>query len=164
MANELRKFTERFSEFRKPTVDQKRMLSSALREELLRRRTKVVRKLRELVDYSESGQSTTFFIDLPSGKTIAEAYLKFISSDVLDLQQISVGKMGNSKDFFRNLGVGTMLFEKIFDYCVRNRVKRLNLRVDVDNKQAFRLYERLGFVVSKKDSRFFYMSKKFDYS
>jgi len=157
MVKELSEFKKRFN-LKKPTIEQKTIIASALREELLRRKDKIIKEFEKFVDYSEDGNSITFFIDLPSGETIAEAYLRRINNESIDLQQISVGRM-NSDTIFRNLGIGAMFIKKIFEYCVKNRIKRLTLKVDLDNIKALKLYKKLGFSIIKEDDDFYYMTK-----
>jgi ribosomal protein S18 acetylase RimI-like enzyme len=69
---------------------------------------------------------------------------------------------------FRGLGLGTSLLKKMEVEAKEKGCNRIILDVEVDNKRAMRLYERLGYSIEKsssilnikgKDFRFFRMRK-----
>ncbi|ROR26869.1 acetyltransferase (GNAT) family protein [Vibrio crassostreae] len=57
-------------------------------------------------------------------------------------------------------GIGALAFAECERLAVEAGVNRLKLRV-FKISPAFRLYERVGFVVDNADDRFYNMSKKF---
>ena len=46
---------------------------------------------------------------------------------------------------YRNLGIGSIIFEKIIDYAKQNGIKKLTLEVNEKNLPAIHLYEKFGF-------------------
>lgn len=74
-----------------------------------------------------------------------------------------VGEMGISvvKEYWGNR-VGTELMNYLVKWAKENGVvKKINLRVRVDNKNAISLYENIGFKMEGKSSRQFYIRDKF---
>jgi len=65
------------------------------------------------------------------------------------------GELGISvTESFTGCGVGRVLLEMLIDWAERSGViRKLNLRVRVDNLAAIRLYERLGWVVEGRVTR-----------
>ncbi len=59
--------------------------------------------------------------------------------DEADLTNIAVDKN------YRNTGIATVLLKQIFDYCVQNSVKSINLEVRETNTAAIKLYLKMGF-------------------
>lgn len=65
------------------------------------------------------------------------------------------GELGISvTESFTGCGIGRVLLEMLIEWAEQSRViRKLNLRVRVDNLGAIRLYERLGWVVEGRVTR-----------
>ncbi|PLR78394.1 GNAT family N-acetyltransferase [Bacillus sp. V3-13] len=48
---------------------------------------------------------------------------------------------------YRGRGIGTKLFEKLFEWAKQRRLKRLELTVIATNEPAYHLYKKVGFQV-----------------
>lgn len=55
-------------------------------------------------------------------------------------------------DAHRKKGIGTKLIENILEDCKRKGFKFVNLDVNINNKNAINLYEKEGFIITKKKS------------
>ena len=64
--------------------------------------------------------------------------------------EVAFGEEIAIQEEFQNKGVGTWVFNKIFDIYKKKGFKRFMGIVDVDSK-ASKLYERLGILPSKKE-------------
>lgn len=56
------------------------------------------------------------------------------------IDQMSINKT------YQNQGIGQQLMEYILNYCQEQGVKRIQLSVWVDNKQAKHFYKKMGFI------------------
>ena len=69
---------------------------------------------------------------------------------------------------YRGTGIGTALITKIEQYAKKKGLKKIALDVEVENSDAVRLYQRLGYWITKESSvklsgelfRFYRMDKK----
>jgi len=55
------------------------------------------------------------------------------------------------REDMRNQGIGSLLIDYAVTYAKQNKYKEISLKVDVDNINAKRLYERKGFIPSQKN-------------
>jgi RimJ/RimL family protein N-acetyltransferase len=61
-----------------------------------------------------------------------------------------------------NLGIGSRMLEYLIDWARQiGTIRKINLRVRVDNLPAIHLYERYGFVQEGRLTREFYLHKQF---
>ncbi len=51
-------------------------------------------------------------------------------------------------DEYRKKGIASMMFDKVFKVCLKKGVKQLTLEVRPSNKNAIKLYNKLGFEVA----------------
>ena len=106
-----------------------------------------------------------FFYNLFSKKNIVfistnnpiEGYL--IARKVLDEYEVLSLASDINK---RRKGVGTMLFKKLINIAVKNKVKRILLEVSENNYAALCLYKKLGF--QKINSRRNYYNEGYKFS
>jgi RimJ/RimL family protein N-acetyltransferase len=65
------------------------------------------------------------------------------------------------KDYW-GLSIGKHLLRYLIDWAKKTgKVRKINLRVRVDNERAIRLYQRLGFVIEGTLKREFYVGGRF---
>jgi len=61
---------------------------------------------------------------------------------------------------FKGKRIGLLIMNELISYAEKNKVKEINLSVDNDNKAARKLYEKLGFKITKEGANSsFYMLK-----
>ena len=64
---------------------------------------------------------------------------------------------------FRGLGLGTKLFGLIEEETRKTGSKRIILDAEIDNKEAIKLYERLGYKIEQKSPVFKIRDKNFEF-
>ena len=80
-----------------------------------------------------------------------------IKDDVLRIDSIAVDKS------FRNLGIGTQLINKVFEFAKNKGFKEVILEVINTNPKAKGLYERIGFK-EKKIVRYYFLTRSAGFS
>ena len=80
-----------------------------------------------------------------------------IKDDVLRIDSIAVDKS------FRNLGIGTQLINKVFEFAKNKGIKKVILEVINTNPKAKALYERIGFK-EKKIVRYYFLTRSAGFS
>ena len=80
-----------------------------------------------------------------------------IKDDVLRIDSIAVDKS------FRNLGIGTQLINKVFEFAKNKGFKKVILEVINTNPKAKGLYERIGFK-EKKIVRYYFLTRSAGFS
>ncbi len=86
--------------------------------------------------FSRPGQ---YKITLPNGLGAMDFC---IVKDVLIIQNLYVGQIGNKPSVLRHFGIGKLLVNKVKDFAVKNGLKRIMLN-STEDAQGF--YEKLGF-------------------
>lgn len=93
----------------------------------------------ELLYELKENPVSEFFIFLDENNKII-AYIDFwITFDSSTIFKITVDES------YRNKGIGTKLFERLFDYLKEKDVLYLTLEVRKDNLSAISLYHKVGF-------------------
>jgi len=64
------------------------------------------------------------------------------------------------KKEFRGKGIGTALLKKVIQKLENLKVKIIVVDTDKDNKEAIRLYKKVGFKLGKKGVTFYWVPKK----
>ena len=80
-----------------------------------------------------------------------------IKDDVLRIDSIAVDKS------FRNLGIGTQLINKVFEFAKNKGIKKVILEVINTNPKAKDLYKRIGFK-EKKIVRYYFLTRSAGFS
>jgi RimJ/RimL family protein N-acetyltransferase len=60
-----------------------------------------------------------------------------------------------------SLGIGTALLESLISWAEKSRIRKINLRVRVDNEAAIRLYKKFGFQIEGTLSREIFVNGRF---
>ena len=60
---------------------------------------------------------------------------------------------------FQRKGGGKLLLKKIVDFCYKNKIKKLFLNVDKNNKKAITFYNKMGFRITKEITNEYFMHK-----
>ena len=106
-------------------------------------------------------ESTTAFFIIAEIAGMFAGCITFKGGDKPRIQH--VGDFGCSvlKEFWK-LGIGSTLLETLIEWAKSSGIiKKLNLRVRLDNDRAIRLYERFGFVREGLTTREHFIDSKF---
>jgi RimJ/RimL family protein N-acetyltransferase len=102
----------------------------------------------QLILVAEIGEEIVGNLDFRGGKYSRTAHAGEFGLSVL-------------KDYW-GLSIGKHLLRYLIDWAKKTgKVRKINLRVRVDNERAIRLYQRLGFVIEGTLKREFYVGGRF---
>lgn len=59
------------------------------------------------------------------------------------------------KEAYRRLKIGTLLFSKLLDECIKKNVKSINLEVGKDNNAALDFYKNNGFEIIGRRAHYY---------
>jgi len=110
-------------------------------------RNTTVEKQRNIIKAFKNNPRSAFFIAEKNGELIG--YIGIIAEDLQRTQHIGRIVIGVSEQS-RGLGIGTKLFQEVFEWIQGKYFTRLELTVLVTNTAAINLYEKMGFIIEGK--------------
>ncbi|OIJ12520.1 hypothetical protein BKP37_13920 [Anaerobacillus alkalilacustris] len=107
----------------------------------------------DIIEMSLQDHTSLFLVAEISGKIVGNLYF----SSGTRSKTIHFGKFGVSvKKAYWRLGIAKKMMFFLIDWAKTNKITRkINLEVHEENINAIHLYEKLGFVVEGKISRYF---------
>ncbi|HWI48470.1 MAG TPA: GNAT family N-acetyltransferase [Rummeliibacillus sp.] len=110
-------------------------------------RNTTVEKQRNIIKAFKNNPRSAFFIAEKNGEL--SGYIGIIAEDLQRTQHIGRIVIGVSEQS-RGLGIGTKLFQEVFEWIQGKYFTRLELTVIVTNTAAINLYEKMGFIIEGK--------------
>lgn len=103
----------------------------------------------ELYEVSQTGRCLMWVVEEPGRSIIAQAFVMLTSGDLKAADGIERAYVFSFrvKTFWRNQGIGSLLMHFVEDDLRQRGFKIVTLNVAKVNKDALRLYERLGYQV-----------------
>ncbi|WP_170061454.1 GNAT family N-acetyltransferase [Rummeliibacillus pycnus] len=102
---------------------------------------------RKIIQAFNKKQRSTFFVAEEKERLIG--YIGIMAGDLQRTKHIGRLVIGVSQQS-RGLGIGTKLFQEVFEWIREKHFSRLELTVLVSNDVAIKLYEKMGFVKEGK--------------
>jgi ribosomal-protein-alanine N-acetyltransferase len=99
--------------------------------------------------YESNNPHSFSFVILNENNTVCGYSISHHILDQLFMLNISVGKI------FRRRGLANLMIQNIFKFCLKERIKYIDLEVRESNLIAQNLYSKNGFTIIGKRKRFY---------
>lgn len=99
----------------------------------------------KMINRIESEENSCIFVAAKEQLEIV-GYLFAIGGNVRKNQHCVYIAIGILKEY-TGKGIGTKLFEELFQWAKQNEIKRIELTVVVENESAVSLYKKMGFEI-----------------
>lgn len=108
----------------------------------------------EIKEWEDFNQYIIFYLAEKNNKIIGTAAIKKINNKTLKLKRMYVIPSVQGK------GVGQVLMNKIMDFCIKNKYKRIILTTYKEMSKGINFYKKNGFAIVKNPSNEFFTHPK----